>query len=364
MKSVNVKLDERSYTISIDSGLLQDPHSFSSISEKDSLVIVTNTTIENDFGYASELAKTLQKCGCNPDILVLPDGEKYKNLETFNDILTHLLEKNCGRDVKLIALGGGVIGDLTGFAAASYQRGVKFIQVPTTLLAQVDSSVGGKTGVNHPLGKNMIGAFYQPQSVVIDINCLSTLPDRELSAGMAEVIKYGIIIDNEFFSWLEENISSIMSLNKEALSHTIARCCQIKADVVALDEKEAGVRALLNLGHTFGHAIEAHMGYGNWLHGEGVAVGMVLAAQLAVARGELTSAELARIVRIIQAANLPIKAPIHMTYNDFLTHMLHDKKVLSGKIRFVLPTTIGSSQVVSDVDLKMLETVIQNHLQS
>lgn len=323
---------------------------------------MTNTTIENEFLYASLLKNTLQGNGCSVDILVLPDGEKYKNLTTFNDIMTHLLQMNCGRDVKIVALGGGVIGDLSGFAAASYQRGVQFIQVPTTLLSQVDSSVGGKTGVNHPLGKNMIGAFYQPQSVVIDIDCLKTLPAKELSAGLAEVIKYGIIVDAEFFAWLESNMSKLMAQDHNALCYAIARCCQIKADVVAQDEKESGIRALLNLGHTFGHAIEAQMGYGNWLHGEAVGVGMVLAAELAVARGELTQDELERMVALIKAANLPIKAPKEMTYDNFIQHMSHDKKVLSGTIRFVLPTAVGASQVVSDTDAAMLKQVIQTHL--
>ena len=240
---------------------------------------------------------------------------------------------------------GDVIGDLTGFAAASYQRGVRFIQVPTTLLSQVDSSVGGKTAVNHPLGKNMIGAFYQPASVVVDLDCLKTLPARELASGLAEVIKYGIILDGEFFSWLEENLDALLRLDGPAMAYCIRRCCELKAEVVAADEREMGLRALLNLGHTFGHAIEAEMGYGNWLHGEAVAAGMVMAARTSERLGQFTSADTQRIITLLQRAGLPVNGPREMSTEAYLPHMLRDKKVLAGEIRLVLPLALGKSEV-------------------
>ncbi len=270
-----------------------------------------------------------------------------------------MLEKKHARDTTIIALGGGVIGDMAGFAAACYQRGINFIQVPTTLLSQVDSSVGGKTAVNHPLGKNMIGAFYQPQAVVIDINCLQTLPDREFAAGMAEVIKYGIIYDNAFFQWLENNVADIKALKAEVITYMIKRCCEIKAEVVALDEKESGIRALLNLGHTFGHAIEAEQGYGNWLHGEAVAAGMVLAAKTALILGKMERSEVEQIMLLIKQFDLPLSAPEDMDYQHFAEHMQLDKKVLDGKLRLVLPTSIGSSELFSDVSEAVLRSVIE-----
>ncbi len=272
--------------------------------------------------------------------------------------MSYLLEHNYSRDVVIVALGGGVIGDLVGFAAACYQRGVDFIQIPTTLLSQVDSSVGGKTAVNHPLGKNMIGAFYQPKAVIIDTNCLSTLPVREFAAGMAEVIKYGIIYDYDFFVWLEQNMDSLYALDEQALSYAIARCCQIKAEVVAQDEKESGIRALLNLGHTFGHAIEAELGYGNWLHGEAVAAGTVMAAKTAQLQGLISQEQLDRIQAILQKANLPVHTPDSMSFDDFMKHMMRDKKVLAGELRLVLPTSIGTSDVVKGVPEAVIEQAI------
>ncbi|WP_372930363.1 3-dehydroquinate synthase, partial [Shewanella putrefaciens] len=266
--------------------------------------------------------------------------------------------RNYGRDSVLVALGGGVIGDMTGFAAACYQRGIDFIQIPTTLLSQVDSSVGGKTAVNHPLGKNMIGAFYQPQLVLIDTQCLHTLPAREFAAGMAEVIKYGIMWDGEFFQWLENNVQALKRLETEALVYAISRCCEIKADVVSQDETEQGVRALLNLGHTFGHAIEAEMGYGNWLHGEAVAAGTVLAAQTARSLGLIDESIVCRIVQLLQAFDLPVSAPESMDFDSFIQHMRRDKKVLGGQIRLVLPTGIGQADVFSQVTESTLEQVI------
>jgi 3-dehydroquinate synthase len=258
----------------------------------------------------------------------------------------------------LLALGGGVIGDMTGFAAACYQRGVPFIQVPTTLLAQVDSSVGGKTAVNHPLGKNMIGAFYQPQSVIIDTQCLHSLPKAEFDAGMAEVIKYGIIWDAEFFLWLENNIAALKALDTQALTYAIAKCCAIKAEIVSQDETEQGVRALLNLGHTFGHAIEAQMGYGNWLHGQAVAAGSVLAAKTAFRLGILDSASVQRIEHLFCAFDLPIRGPQGMLFSDYMQHMRRDKKVLASKIRLILPQAIGQAGIYSDVDETLLAQVI------
>ncbi|SUG36303.1 3-dehydroquinate synthase [Salmonella enterica subsp. arizonae] len=258
----------------------------------------------------------------------------------------------------LVALGGGVIGDLTGFAAASYQRGVRFIQVPTTLLSQVDSSVGGKTAVNHPLGKNMIGAFYQPASVVVDLDCLKTLPARELASGLAEVIKYGIILDADFFTWLEGNLDALLRLDGPAMAYCIRRCCELKAEVVAADEREAGLRALLNLGHTFGHAIEAEMGYGNWLHGEAVAAGMVMAACTSERLGQFSSADTQRIIALLRRAGLPVNGPREMSAQAYLPHMLRDKKVLAGELRLVLPLAIGKSEVRGGVSHEVVLSAI------
>ena len=272
--------------------------------------------------------------------------------------MSHLLANTHGRDTTLIALGGGVIGDITGFAAACYQRGVDFIQIPTTLLSQVDSSVGGKTAVNHPLGKNMIGAFYQPKAVFIDIDSLQTLPEREFSAGMAEVIKYGILGDGEFFHWLEQNTQAIQAAESDVLITMIERCCQCKADIVSADETEAGVRALLNLGHTFGHAIEAEQGYGVWLHGEAVATGMVLAAKLAVAMNLLEASELRRIEQLLAAFNLPLQAPENMGFNEFIKHMRRDKKNIGGKLRLIIPTAIGQSEMRDDISEDMLQQIL------
>ncbi|GLT14756.1 3-dehydroquinate synthase [Vibrio algivorus] len=358
MERINVDLAERSYPISIGAGLLTNPALFSHLKANQKVVVVTNDTVAPL--YADRLIQTLTSLQCQVDLLTLPDGEQYKSLETFNSIMSFLLEGNYSRDVVLVALGGGVIGDLVGFAAACYQRGVDFIQVPTTLLSQVDSSVGGKTAVNHPLGKNMIGAFYQPKSVIIDTDCLDSLPEREFAAGMAEVIKYGIIIDGDFFTWLEQNMTKLVALDNQALCYAIARCCQIKADVVAADEKESGVRALLNLGHTYGHAIEAEMGYGNWLHGEAVAAGTMMAAHTSLLRGLISSEQVERIQSILVEAKLPIHTPETMTYEHFIKHMMRDKKVLAGQLRLILPTGIGSSEVLGNTD----ETIIRQAIEA
>ncbi|MHA6999890.1 3-dehydroquinate synthase [Aeromonas schubertii] len=355
MERLVVELGERSYPIEIGAGLLLQPERYRQVIKGQRVMVVTNETVAPLY-----LETLLAQLGdYRVDTLVLPDGEAHKSLSTFETVMSALLEGNHGRDTTLIALGGGVIGDLVGFAAACYQRGVPFIQIPTTLLSQVDSSVGGKTAVNHPLGKNMIGAFYQPKSVIIDIDCLATLPEREFAAGMAEVIKYGIIWDSDFFVWLEQNMARLQQLDGEALTQAILRCCAIKAEVVAEDETESGVRALLNLGHTFGHAIEAEMGYGNWLHGEAVAAGTMLAADTAVLCDMMSDAERERIRRLLLAARLPVHAPAEMDFSAFIAHMRRDKKVLNGTLRLVLPRGIGKAEVVAHVTEAQLAQVIE-----
>lgn len=357
MERLTVNLGERSYPIIIAEGLLAQGELLRGAIKGKRVLVVTNEVLAPL--YLDPLVAGLAPL--QVDTLVLPDGEQFKTLDTFDQVMGHLLAGNHGRDTTLIALGGGVIGDLTGFAAACYQRGVPFIQVPTSLLAQVDSSVGGKTAVNHPLGKNMIGAFYQPELVLIDTLCLQTLPEREFAAGMAEVIKYGIIWDPEFFSWLEQNIQRMQRLDSDALAYAIRRCCEIKAEVVASDEREQGVRALLNLGHTFGHAIEAEMGYGNWLHGEAVAAGTVQACHTARLRGEMSAEEVARVEALLVKAHLPTQGPGNMALAEYLPHMLRDKKVLGGQLRLVLPKGIGSAHVVDDVTEQTLAQVVDPH---
>ena len=354
MPTLQLDLGARSYPIYIDSGLFNDSDLFSSHIRNKRICIVTNTIVAPLY-----LAKIKERlANFDVDEVILPDGEAEKNLANFERIMSHLLANEHGRDTTLIALGGGVIGDITGFAAASYQRGIDFIQIPTTVLSQVDSSVGGKTAVNHPLGKNMIGAFYQPKAVIIDIDSLSTLPEREFNAGMAEVIKYGILGDYDFFVWLEKNIALIKAGDKDTLSQMIEKCCQCKADIVACDETEAGVRTLLNLGHTFGHAIEAEQGYGNWLHGEAVATGMVLASKLAVEMNLLEVSELCRIESLIKEFDLPLIAPKNMGLDDFVRHMRRDKKNIGGKLRFIVPTAIGQSEIRDDVTEEMLQQIL------
>ncbi|QYJ86383.1 3-dehydroquinate synthase [Shewanella mesophila] len=355
MERIQVELGVRSYPIYIGPNLLKQPELFAGCLQNKKVLIVTNDTVAPL--YLEQVQALLNPLLCATPV-ILPDGEQYKTLTQMDDIFTSLLSQNMGRDTVLIALGGGVIGDMTGFAAACYQRGIDFIQVPTTLLSQVDSSVGGKTAVNHPMGKNMIGAFYQPQLVVIDTACLSTLPVREFAAGMAEVIKYGIIWDQAFFCWLENNVDALKSLDESALKYAIARCCQIKADVVAQDETEQSVRALLNLGHTFGHAIEAEMGYGVWLHGEAVAAGTVLAAQTAYKMALIDESIVCRIIKIFEAFDLPVEAPESMNFEQFIKHMRRDKKVLQGKLRLVLPEGLGQAGIYSEVPESLLEEVI------
>lgn len=354
-KQIQVELGTRSYSIVIDRNLMSNGEHIAHHLENKKVLIVTNSTIAPLY---LEQVQTLLADSLLVDPVILPDGEQYKTLAQMDAIFTSLLQQNLGRDTVLVALGGGVIGDMTGFAAASYQRGIDFIQIPTTLLAQVDSSVGGKTAVNHVLGKNMIGAFYQPKLVMIDTDCLSTLPAKEFAAGMAEVIKYGIIWDQAFFSWLESHIEELKSLDYESLKYAIGRCCEIKAEVVALDETEQAVRALLNLGHTFGHAIEAEMGYGVWLHGEAVAAGTVLAAKTALKMNLIEEAMLERIRALFSAFDLPVTAPEQMNFSDFIKHMQRDKKVKQGKIRLVLPNAIGQAGIYSDVSEAILREVI------
>jgi 3-dehydroquinate synthase len=355
MQTLTVDLGDRSYPIHIGPGLLDRtdlvvPH----LAQK-RVMVVTNTTVAPL--YLARLTATLEGAGIAVANVVLPDGEAYKNWETLNLVFDALLAGRAERKTTLIALGGGVIGDMTGFAAACYQRGVPFVQIPTTLLSQVDSSVGGKTGINHPLGKNMIGAFYQPKVVLADTGTLKTLPPRELSAGLAEVIKYGLIWDADFLAWLEANMAKLRALDPAAIAHAVYRSCEIKAQVVGQDEREGGIRAILNLGHTFGHAIETGMGYGNWLHGEAVAAGMVLAAATSQRLGWLSEADVARTRAIVRAAGLPDAAPT-LPFDTWLEYMGHDKKVEGGKLRFVLLKKLGEAVITGDVPETVLGEVL------
>jgi len=354
MQTLTVELGDRSYPIHIGRGLLDDPTRFAPRIRGKRVMIVTNETVAPL--YLDRLKRTLGDF--RVEAVILPDGEEYKTMETLNQVYTALLEARFDRKATLVALGGGVIGDITGFAAASYQRGVDFIQVPTTLLSQVDSSVGGKTGVNHPLGKNMIGAFHQPRCVVIDTDTLDTLPDRELRAGIAEVIKYGLICDRPFFDWLEANMDRLLARDPEALAYAIHRSCQDKAQVVAEDERESGRRAILNLGHTFGHAIETGMGYGVWLHGEGVATGMVMAARMSRRLGWLDAEDLHRTEALIARAGLPVEPPPEITAERFAELMSVDKKVLDGQLRLVLLRGIGEAVVTADFDPAALDATL------
>ncbi|MEW6133862.1 MAG: 3-dehydroquinate synthase [Pseudomonadota bacterium] len=355
MQTLTVELGDRAYPIHIGPGLIGRADLIVPHLAQKRVAVVTNTTVGPL--YLERLTKTLSGAGVEVTPIVLPDGEEYKDWQTLNLIFDALLESRAERKTTLVALGGGVIGDMTGFAAACYQRGVPFIQVPTTLLSQVDSSVGGKTGINHPLGKNMIGAFYQPKLVLADTDTLKTLPARELSAGLAEVIKYGLIRDADFLSWLEANMDKLRALDPDAIGHAIYRSCEIKAQVVGEDEREGGIRAILNLGHTFGHAIETGMGYGNWLHGEAVAAGMVLAAEASRRKGWLTKAEVERVRAIIRAAGLPDAAP-NLGVDRYLEYMGHDKKVEAGRIRFVLLKKIGEAVITADVPMEMLRDML------
>lgn len=357
MQTLNVALGERSYPIHIGSGLLQQAELFAPhLPRRGKVAVVSNTTVAPL--YLDTLSQTLAQLGLEVLPIILPDGEVYKNWETLNLIFDALLANHCERKTRLIALGGGVIGDMGGFAAACYQRGMPFIQVPTTLLAQVDSSVGGKTAINHPLGKNMIGAFYQPQLVVADIATLNTLPDRELKAGIAEVIKYGLIRDAEFLTWLESNMAGLLARDPQVLMYAVHRSCAHKAEVVAADERESGERALLNLGHTFGHAIETGLGYGAWLHGEAVAAGTVMAADLSARLGWLNQEDVARVCQLFTLAGLPTQGPA-MPTDDYLALMQHDKKVIDGELRLVLLQALGRAVVSAEASSAQISASIR-----
>lgn len=355
---VRIELQDRSYSIEIGANILDRIANLEALPKAPIALIVTNSTVS--VLYAATLKKALEKIYQRIECIVLPDGEEHKNWQTLNLIFDALLQNGCDRKTVLFALGGGVIGDMTGFAAACYMRGVPFVQVPTTLLAQVDSSVGGKTAINHPMGKNMIGAFYQPQLVVCDLATLDTLPLRELSAGLAEVIKYGPIADMAFMDWLESSMDALLARDRTALAHAVRRSCEIKAWVVGQDERESGLRAILNFGHTFGHAIEAGMGYGAWLHGEGVGVGMVMAAELSLRLGLVDAAFVARLRALVQRAGLPLRGPVlNATDNAgrYLELMRVDKKAEAGEIRFVVIDGPGRAAVRAAPDALVREVI-------
>ncbi len=355
MQTLTVELADRAYPIHIGQALLTRTDLLLPHLKRKQVAVVTNTTVAPL--YLGQLTAALEAAGVSVLPIVLPDGEQYKNADTLNTIYDALLEHRCERGTTLIALGGGVIGDMTGYAAATFLRGVPFIQIPTTLLSQVDSSVGGKTGINHPRGKNMIGAFYQPKVVLADTDTLNTLPDRELSAGLAEIIKYGLIRDPGFFQWLEANMARLVAREPAALIEAIHRSCANKAAVVAADERESGERALLNLGHTFGHAIENGMGYGVWLHGEAVAAGTMLAAEMSRRLGWLTAAEVERTQSLLQAAHLPTEAPA-LGVERYLDLMGLDKKVQEGRIRLVLLQGIGKAVMTADYPADLLRETL------
>ncbi len=358
MQTVHVALAERSYPIYIGEGLLENAAVLVQHLPQKRAAIVSDTTVAPL--YLDTLVKALTAAGISVTSVVLPSGEQYKDWRTLNTVFEALLDQHCERKTALIALGGGVIGDLTGFAAATYLRGVPFVQVPTTLLAQVDSSVGGKTAVNLPRGKNLVGAFYQPLAVIADTATLKTLPPRELSAGLAEVIKYGLMRDTTFFEWLEENMEALVALDANALAYAVQRSCENKAAVVAADEREeSGQRALLNLGHTFGHAIESTLGYGSWLHGEAVAAGMVIAARVSQQMALIDEATVQRIVQLLERARLPTKAPA-LGFERYLGAMGLDKKVEGGKIHFILLRAIGDAFLTADVPRSALAAAINS----
>jgi 3-dehydroquinate synthase len=342
MQTIRVALGTRSYPVHVGTRLLERTELIAGLLSGERVAIISNQTIAPL--YLDRMTHTLEAAGHAVVPIVIADGEEHKNWQTLNHIYDALLAARCGRDTSVLALGGGVVGDIAGFAAATYQRGVPFIQVPTTLLAQVDSSVGGKTAINHPRGKNMIGAFHQPLAVIADLDTLATLPDRELKAGLAEVIKHGLIRDRAFLDWLENNIERLVARDRDALAHAVRRSIEIKADIVARDERETGERALLNFGHTFGHAIETGLGYGTWLHGEAVAAGMLLAAQLSCRLGHLQAPEVGRITSLIERAGLPSSAP-DLGTQRYLELMALDKKVKSGRMRFILLAALGEAYI-------------------
>ncbi|MDU0810512.1 MAG: 3-dehydroquinate synthase [Burkholderia sp.] len=354
MITINVDLGNRSYPIHIGDNLITQAELFSSKINGSAVKIVTNTIV--DPLYGDTLRKMLSTLGKLVSTVVLPDGEMHKNMETLYLIFDGLLTERADRKTTLIALGGGVVGDITGFAAACYMRGIPFIQVPTTLLSQVDSSVGGKTGINHTLGKNMIGAFYQPKAVIADISVLKTLPKRELASGLAEIIKIGIVADEEFFNWIEDNIDALNRCESNAIAHAVQRSCEIKASVITVDERERGSRSILNFGHTFGHAIEAGLGYGKWLHGEAVGCGMVMAADLSLRVGLFDEISRQRLSRLIAAAHLPTRGPI-LDKTSYIDLMRIDKKSEAGKIKFVLLKRFGETLIIQAPNKEVLATL-------
>lgn len=359
MRQVDVELGLRRYSIQIGAGVSRQGALLASYLTR-RVMVVTNDVVGPL--YLDQMLSTLRAEGVDALSVVLPDGEKYKDWQTLNRVFDALLEGRCERSTPLLALGGGVIGDMTGFAAACYQRGAPFIQVPTTLLAQVDSSVGGKTAINHPLGKNMIGAFYQPRLVLIDTDTLDTLKPREFAAGLAEVIKYGLIRDHAFFEWLEAHVDGILARDKGLLEYAIECSCRHKAAVVVSDETEQGERATLNLGHTFGHAIETGLGYGEWLHGEAIAAGSMMAAALSVRLGWMTDKNLRRIERLFERAGLPVFGPANLSSEVYLDLMSHDKKVVDGQLRFVLLKGIGRAVVSDGIPIETVVSAIQDRL--
>jgi 3-dehydroquinate synthase len=355
MESVRVDLGTRSYPIHIGSGVIDAPALYAPHLAAASAAIVTNVVVAPL--YLARVRRALETAGARVTEVLVQDGEKAKGWETLETVYDALLAARCGRDTLIVALGGGVVGDLAGFAAATYQRGVAYLQIPTTLLAQVDSSVGGKTAINHQRGKNMIGAFHQPQAVITDLGTLDSLPDRELRAGLAEVIKHGLALDVAFVDWLEANMAKLLARESQALSYAIRRCCELKAGIVAQDERESGARALLNLGHTFGHAIEAGMGYGAWLHGEAVAAGMVMAAELSLRKRLISAGDVLRVRTLVQRAGLPIQGPA-LPAARMLELMALDKKAAKGKARFILLDAIGRASLRADLDETMVEEAI------
>jgi len=357
MNTLQLDLGERSYPIHIGSGLLDQADLYKKHIKGTFTAVVTNETVAPL--YADRVVKTLEGIGQKVKLIVLPDGEAFKTWEVLQKIFDGLLENSADRKTTLLALGGGVIGDMTGFAAACYMRGVKFIQVPTTLLSQVDSSVGGKTGINHPLGKNMVGAFHQPQAVIADLDTLKTLPAEELAAGLAEVIKHGAIADSEFLSWIEKNQVALNNCDPAAMEYAVRRSCEIKSQVVAQDEKEGGIRAILNFGHTFGHAIEAGMGYGAWLHGQAVGCGMIMAADLSVRVGLLSEVEASRLKKIIEALHLPTQPP-KLGVERFMELMSVDKKAEGGEVRYILLNGLGQAKIQTVDDDLVIQTLIAN----
>jgi 3-dehydroquinate synthase len=357
MNTLQLDLGERSYPIHIGSQLLDQADLYKKHIKGTFTAVVTNETVAPL--YADRVVKTLEGIGQQVKLIVLPDGEAFKTWEVLQKIFDGLLENSADRKTTLVALGGGVIGDMTGFAAACYMRGIRFIQVPTTLLSQVDSSVGGKTGINHPLGKNMVGAFHQPQAVIADLDTLKTLPPEELAAGLAEVIKHGAIADPEFLSWIEKNQDALNNCDPVAMEFAVRRSCEIKSQVVAQDEKEGGIRAILNFGHTFGHAIEAGMGYGSWLHGQAVGCGMVMAADLSVRVGLLSNADASRLKKIIQVLHLPTQPP-KLGVARFMELMSVDKKAEGGEVRYILLNGLGQAKIQTVDDDLVIQTLTAN----